>query len=212
MCGFIRVIAAVSALGFFSMSAWCSRMDGGKSGYGASEDMTCPSGAGIPAPGSLPGGLTVTCGTDTSSITPTPTIFDFKYTGVIPRLSLFVTFPAPLLPASNTGGTFGLIIEDSFSSTVPFTQVTAANSGSLITSSNNLSSTPGLPTLTLNNVGDVPGDIVVYFSGAADLTAVSIASATPVPEPRYLGLLGFGLLAVGLWAVRRRAQVSSATP
>lgn len=204
----LRVVFVLIILICSAGSAWCSRKDNGGSNYGVTTDG-CPAGAGSSSPAF--GSVIVLCFSPQSNLSGSATILELYSslgsTTLFPSLTLNIDFPdGDPTDTMTFGGNFGLITCDNNGSTVPCTNPAPSSSLNMITSGNDLAIRAGSPDSTTLTLGNVKGDLVLYFTAPAYVTDITGEPAVNTPEPASLALLGSGLAATLLLFIRRRAK------
>jgi hypothetical protein len=151
----------------------------------------------------------VLCFSPQSNLSGTATILELYTapgsTTLFPSLTLNVDFPdGDPTDTMTFGGNFGLITCANMGSTVPCTSPAPSSTLNMITSGDDLAIQAGSPDHTTLTLGNVKGDLVLYFTAPAYITNITGSPAINTPEPGSLALLGSGMLAISLLLFRRR--------
>lgn len=192
----LQLSLGLCAFVMFESSAWCSRVNSGGSGLGTMPE-SCQAGSG-PASTTTFSGVSVTCSsTDSLANGAFPgAILDFHPTsGAFSTFSTTIDFPDGV-------GNYGVVVCPNDGITSACTNVSLANANLITIVPDPSAGLTGAVPLTIGNGANVSGDIVLYFDSPADVTAASATSSSS-PEPTSIGLLGFGIVAVSLFAWRR---------
>jgi hypothetical protein len=187
----LQLTIGLLAFVLFEGSAWCTRVDKGGSGLGTSAPAPgCPASSG---PASMTfTGVSVTCSMAFSTGAP---VFDFHSSnGPFSTLSVSLNLPDGV-------DEYGVVTCPSQGTLVC---TTVSNSSLISISPDVTSGSPETASLNVINGAGVTGDIVLYFDSPATVTAAR-ASASSVPEPGSLALVGFGMAVLLRWRARRSA-------